>query len=162
MKDKKQKNKVALIRNILLIVLIIILAVIIYVLFKTDMNRGLINEELDSNRYYSKEKSDGSNVEIIVSNQSFVNPKVRLTCLIDETEVFDEVFKVGDQHVVSYYYLNLDSGKHVLEITSEDDVVESYEFEVEQNKKYFYITYWGKKDTGSIKVFESDDPIGLD
>jgi hypothetical protein len=98
----------------------------------------------------------------MVSNQSFVKPKIRLTCLVGKTEIFDEDFEVGDQHVVSYYYLNLDSGKHTLEITSEDDVVEIYEFEVEQNKKYFYITYWGKKDTASINIFESDDPIGLD
>jgi|GEM_PF-3369996 len=159
---KHKKSSLTWIRNILLILFLVVLTIIVFVLINEDRSIKIPYEGSDASRYYSREKSDNSNIEIVVSNQSFENPSVTLSCLVDGIEIFEEEFDVGDQHNVSYYFVNIIEGDHILKVTSEDGQVEEYKFETGQNKKYFYITYWGNKDTARINIFESDDFIGID
>lgn len=160
--NKHKKTTLTWIRNILLILFLVVLAIIVFVLINEDRSIKIPYEGSDASRYYTREKSDNSNLEIVVSNQSFENPSVNLSCLVDGIEIFDEEFDVGDQHAVSYYFVNIIGGDHILKVTYEDGQVEEYKFETGQNKKYFYITYWGKKDTARINIFESDDFMGID
>lgn len=148
--------------RILWIILSILLLFIVSTVMNNDGEDEISHKKYSENGLYSEEKSENSNLEVVVSNQSLVNPTVQLSCLLDGIELFDMKFKAEDQHAVSYFYQDVDEGEHVLRVASEDGQVEEYTFEIGPEKKYFYITYWGIKETAKINIHESDEFIGID
>lgn len=99
---------------------------------------------------YLVETEDEANLVLLITNQSFETPKIKLEGIIDDGIVFNGKYKVKDQHEVTNYYVKLPAGKHTLKVASEDANLED-EFEIkEEDKLWIAVSYWSFEDKESI------------
>ena len=118
---------------------------------------------IDPNRFYSEKRIEDSNLIVMISNQSFENPNVKIKGYIDDELLFEVIYSVGGQHVVTYYYSNLKKGNHTIFVESEDGAKLTEIIEIGEEKLWIYITYWGGKDFDpEFGIMKQDKPIGLE
>lgn len=119
----------------------------------------------DSIGDYSEEKVLKSDVVIMVSNQSFYKPTVKLIGTINGEKVFSDGYKVKDQHEVVYYYGKLPYGEYTMEIVSDDgaSIEETFQVNEGDDTLWMYITYWCSDDDNTkINILKQNEPIYLD
>ncbi len=109
------------------------------------------------------DKADTSDVVVIVSNQSFDFPKIKISGNINGVSVFDDEFLVGNQHEYSYYFINADTGEYSFSINTED-ITLNKKIEInEDGPLWMYITYWNSRNENEhIDVLVQNEPVGLD
>lgn len=106
---------------------------------------------------YLVETEDEANLVLLITNQSFKTPKIRLEGIIDDGIVFNGKYKVKDQHEVTNYYVKLPVGKHTLKVASDDANLED-EFEIEAGEKlWMFISYWSFEDRESLINIHKDN-----
>lgn len=121
------------------------------------------NDEISGDRSFSQEKVEESNLIIMISNQSFDNPEVRIKGYINGEKLFEDSFEVGIQHLVSYYYLNLEEGEYNLSFESEDDAILSDVITIDEEQLWVYLTYWKDDNTDShMDIFKQNEPLRID
>lgn len=153
--------------KLIILLLVIILISITFVLSSYKIyffNGNIIVEKRNfHNSNYSEKEIDSSNLIVMVSNQSFFKDNVNIKGYIDMELLFNEKFKVGNQHLVSYYYSNLPIGEHVLIIESEDGAELTENIRINNDKTWIYITYWNNENSGpKINYQKQNEPIGID
>lgn len=108
-------------------------------------------------------KADSYDVIVIVSNQSFYIPKIRMSGDMNGVTVFDDEFVVGDQHVYSYYYIEAEKGDYSFSISTEDTKLNKTIQLKEDRTLWMYITYWNSENENEyIDVLIQNEQIGLD
>ena len=90
------------------------------------------------------------NLIVMVSNQSYYNKKVKIQGYIDNVDFFNDKFLVGNQHLVSYYYINLADGEHSFVIKSEDGASLNENIEIGKEKTWVYISYGNDEKSNPI------------
>lgn len=90
---------------------------------------------------------------LVISNQSFIEPEIRLDVRIDELVVADGPFAVGGQHNFASYPLALGKGLHTIEARAESGVTIVETFEVPAGgTRYGALMYWNYE--GEPKRFD--------
>jgi hypothetical protein len=120
--------------------------------------------------------TDGTgDLNLWVSNQSYVDKNVGLTVTLDGVVIIDRTFHVGDQHNHIEHRIRLDDGTHTISATTviDDENVElSEEFSIEPNQqRYAFLSYWHyvptregdtSFDPPGFNFDIQDEPIGFD
>lgn len=84
---------------------------------------------------------------LVISNQSFIEPDIRLDVRIDGAVVADGPFAVGGQHNFASYPLALGAGPHTLQARAESGVTIAKTFEIPADgTRYGVLMYWNYKD----------------
>lgn len=103
-------------------------------------------------------------LHLIISNQSFKDPEVRLTVAVDGEVVVEGTFAVEGQHTFVAYSLPLDPGDHEVVVTADTGATDERTVSLGADRKYMYIGYWGDDPSVSPEPFsieESDEPFGF-
>ncbi len=118
------------------------------------------NIEVFGNGEYSEEIIEEVNLIIMVSNQSFYKPDIEISGYLHGDIVFNSNFEVGNQHEVTYYYLNLEEGKKNLSFETEE-VAKQVEIEMkEEEQLWIMVSYWESEDKEpTMEIYESNEPI---
>jgi hypothetical protein len=134
-------------------------------IYKINYSHGhiIVEKRTFHDGNYSKKKIDNSNLIVIVSNQSSYKNIVNIRGYIDKKLLFNDNFRVGNQHLVSYYYSNLSEGEHVLIIESEDGAELIENIHINNDKIWVYITYCNNENSGpKISCQKQNQPIYID
>ncbi len=95
------------------------------------------------------------NVELVISNQSFVIDSVDIEILIDGKKVLNEEFHVeGDklaQHNWKRHRISLDNGSHSLKVSSQKGQAQMEKTLLVKNTLTVTIAYWNNSQSGSKK-----------
>lgn len=84
---------------------------------------------------------------LTISNQSFIEPEIRLDVRIDGVVVVDGPFAVGGQHNFASYPLALGSGPHTLQARTESGVTIAKTFQIPADRtRYGVLMYWNYED----------------
>lgn len=151
-------------------VIVMLLLLLVMNLFNTAEDKDTVTEyetthstsNGEYNGLFDEKKFQESTYQFIISNQSFEVPSIKLTCYIDDKEIFSDTYHVLDQHEYSYYYFDLQAGTYELVIESENGETMRERITLTESQEYAYITYWGDGDNETINYITSSQPIGLD
>lgn len=84
---------------------------------------------------------------LTISNQSFIEPEIRLDVRIDGAVVAEGPFAVGGQHNFASYPLALGPGPHTLQARAESGVTIAKTFEIPADgTRYGVLMYWNYED----------------
>ncbi|RIK17765.1 MAG: hypothetical protein DCC50_00550 [Acidobacteria bacterium] len=78
-----------------------------------------------------------------VSNQAFDDPDVQLSANLDGVILFDQTFKVEDQHTVTLFGVNVAPGSHTLTVLSDTGAKVEQPFDLTAGKqRWVVVNYW--------------------
>jgi hypothetical protein len=104
-------------------------------------------------------------VVLVVSNQSYDDPTVRLTIDAGKDTVVDHDFEVGGQHEFFTYELTLPPGAHAVRMTSDSGATHTETLTIEPDQRqYVTISYWDDPDEVPAPRFTYEaslDPPGF-
>lgn len=103
--------------------------------------------------YYSEEKMQNSNLIVAVTNQSFEKSKIKAIGYIDDEKFFSDIFIVANQHRVTYFYKSLINGKHSFKVVTSDDLVNSVDIDIDNDKKYVNVSLY--EDNIDVRVTDT-------
>lgn len=90
---------------------------------------------------------------LIVSNQSFEDPSVRIVATIDGAVAVDQAFDVGSQHDYRYFSFDLPSGAHDVSVTGGGHAGTAHvEVIGRANPRWLLVTHWD--DRIELKSFD--------
>ena len=103
-----------------------------------------------------------ANVTLVISNQSFLEPNVRIDVRIDGEPVVDGAFPVEGQHSFFSYPLKIRPGRHELTARTTSGVRTAEAFDVsEAGSRYGVLNYWNYE--GEPKrftwTFQAEPPV---
>jgi len=158
MKKGKNQMKSKRILQIVSIVILIVLGILSRGLYeKNDISTIESLEVIKKDGEYDQFAMEKSNYVIMLSNQSFRKPKMKITVLIDGVEIIEEKCKVENQHKGYYYYFNLE-GNHEIKVESEDGLIETKIINfVSDELTWSSITYWNYEEEGPHLFHEVQD-----
>lgn len=103
------------------------------------------------------------NLFLVVTNQSYDDPQVRLGVSVGEQAIVDRVFEVGDQHQFIGYELAVPPGRHDVVVSSDAGGTLEQVVTVDPGRpRYVFIAHWGDDVTGSdadLELNVSDEPF---
>lgn len=112
---------------------------------------------------YSEEKEKNANIIVMVSNQSFDVPDVRMSGTVDGLHIFDDDYSVGDQHQYAYYYVYTSPGEHEFEILANDISIKETVTIIEEEPLWICFSYWNSENEDEkISVFSQNERILID
>lgn len=90
------------------------------------------------------EEAEKADLQLWVSNQSFVDDLVHLTVLIDGELVVEDDFAVEGQHNWVSFPLQLSEGEHVIEVEADTGATleETFVTPASGDKRYALVDYW--------------------
>lgn len=106
---------------------------------------------------FSPEASEKSNYTIMLSNQSFKRPVIKLSVYIDGEKIISQRCFVKNQHKGYYFYFNL-VGSHKIVVKSSDGKKETVKINLEANEsRWSIIKYWNSMKEGAyISYYEQE------
>lgn len=112
---------------------------------------------------YSEEKEDNASIIVMVSNQSFDVPNVKMSGTVDGLHVFDDNYSVGDQHQYAYYYVHASPGEHEFKIKANDiSITETVDIN-EGEPLWICLSYWNSEnEEEQISVLSQNSRILID
>lgn len=152
------KSKVFIIAITLILVLFTGANIALNMKRKMDVSKieGLEVVNIEGNQ---DSKSEEANYILMLSNQSFRKPNMKMTVYIDGIEVFEENCKVEDQHKGYYYYFNL-IGEHEIRVVSGDGKEAVRNINFEKKSIWSSVLYWNGEEEGpQINHELSDEPF---
>ncbi|MDP1821386.1 MAG: DUF6174 domain-containing protein [Acidimicrobiales bacterium] len=101
--------------------------------------------------------------ELDVSNQSFGDPDVELTVLVDGQVIVDRSFQVEGQHTYVVYRVPLQPGTYDLRVSADSGAEHNRVLRLGPDRRYVYVSYWGVDEASAeeLSVLESDEPFGF-
>lgn len=109
---------------------------------KNDINSIQGLEVIKNDGEYNQDAIEESNYIIMLSNQSFRKPKMKISVFIDGIEIIDQKCNVEDQHKGYYYYFNLE-GEHEITVKSGDGLTQTKRINfVSGELTWSSIMYW--------------------
>lgn len=101
-------------------------------------------------------------LRLLVTNQSFEVPSVKVTIQIDGETVVDDTFDVESQHnVVTFDVSGLTPGLHEVTVESDTGITAEQTVTMEDAAKYVFVSYWSQpgQDDG-FEMYESvEEPM---
>lgn len=106
---------------------------------------------------FSPMANDESNYTIMLSNQSFKRPIIKLSVYIDGKKIISQRCFVKNQHKGYYFYFNL-VGSHKIVVKSSDGRKEKVKINLEENEsRWSIIKYWNSMKEGPyISYYEQE------
>jgi hypothetical protein len=106
----------------------------------------------------------GQPVTLYVSNQSFAEPTVPITIVIDGNQVVSDSFKVESQHNWKLFNLSLATGTHELVAAAPNGTTLTMTITVTDAPRWLVVNYWYNPDDTSnntrfLELTDSDKPV---
>lgn len=100
---------------------------------------------------------------LLISNQSFDDPEVGLTVIVDTEVVVERSFAVEGQHTVVGYRLPLEPGDHQLVVRADTGANHERVVTLSSGRRYLSVGYLGGDSSSpeAFSVSESDQPFGF-
>lgn len=136
--------------------IILICVVITVVNSKKEANLKEIDglNIINDSGVFDSEAEKQSNYIIILTNQSFFKPNIRLDVFIDGIKLITQNCKVEGQHKSYNYYYFLE-GDHEIKVISEDGKELVSSFDLKANKpSWNMFTYWNSEEDGVSLVYQ--------
>lgn len=98
---------------------------------------------------------------LVISNQSFADPDVRLTVEIDGNVMVDRSFAVENQHSRHSYLFPLDPGEHQVTVRADTGATHQRIVTLGPDRRFLYLNYWGdgQEPADPFTVQESEEPL---
>jgi hypothetical protein len=153
-------------RKVLMIILCIVLLLVVGCQIEMDSDLEVLGHSDSSplgNGEWSDKFAEQANFVLILSNQSPYSPTIQ--GYIDNTPIFQGRYKSKYLDSYYYYYADLEVGKYVLSVQSDDGATseELLEIREDEDALWVYITY--RKRIGTeprLNLIQSHEMIGLD
>lgn len=112
---------------------------------------------------YSEEMEKNANIVVMVSNQSFDVPHVKMSGTVDELHVFNDEYSVGDQHQYAYYYVYASPGEHEFKVLANGISIKETVTITEDEPLWICFSYWNaENEDEKISVFTQNERILID